>query len=254
MQSYSQSTGSFVPIKTLAQWTVILLVSEAMADLAGIGVSALQLFLTSSNPGTAAAALIEGNTDVSQMPGGGVQLTAMLLDSAVSSFVLIVFIATVIVFLIWQHRAYNNLPALGVPRPEFSSGWVIGSWFVPFLNLVRPYQIVKYIWGKSDPDTLNTDGSYGAIGGDGFTLKIWWFFWLASNIVDNLSARLYWRAEKLSDYMLAEWTSIFGSLFGIIAAYLAITVVRNITARQEERYKRLLAASQQQFWSQQEAR
>ena len=35
-----------------------------------------------------------------------------------------------------------------------------------------------------------------------------------------------------------------------LCSLLAISVVRGVNARQEERYKRLIAASQPQFWSQ----
>jgi hypothetical protein len=48
-------------------------------------------------------------------------------------------------------RAYRNLPALGAESPRFSSGWAVGAWFVPFLNLVRPKQIMDDIWRASDP-------------------------------------------------------------------------------------------------------
>ena len=37
---------------------------------------------------------------------------------------------------------------------------LIGSWFVPILNLFRPSQIVKYIRNKSDPETVGVGDSY----------------------------------------------------------------------------------------------
>jgi hypothetical protein len=39
------------------------------------------------------------------------------------------------------------------------------------------------------------------------------------------------------------------SALSLIAALLAISIVRGVNARQEERNKRLIARSQQQFWS-----
>jgi len=249
MQTYSDSPKMFVSGKTLALLTVILLGVVALARLAAIGVSAAQLFLASNYPETAAAALGPEEADVSEMPGGNFQLIVLLLDGTVSIFGLITLIATTVVFLIWQHRAYKNLPALGVPRPDFSSGWVVGSWFVPFLNLVRPYQIMNYIRDKSDPDTLSMDGGYYDTGGD-FMLKAWWGFWIATGVVGRFSTRISWRAKELSEHTIASWVDIFASILAVIAALLAISVVRGVNARQEERYKRLLAASQPQLWSQ----
>jgi|SoiMethySBSTD1v2_1073268.scaffolds.fasta_scaffold489163_2 uncharacterized protein DUF4328 len=248
MQTYSDSQKMFVSGKALALWTVILLGAEALAKLTDIAVSAAQLALASNYPETAAAALGPENADVSEMPGGNFQVIVLLLDGTVSLFGLFVFIAAAVVFLFWQHRAYKNLPTLGVPRPDFSSGWVIGSWFVPFLNLFRPYEIVKYIHNKSDPDTVNVEvGHYDA--GGNLTLKAWWGFWIATAIVGRFSDRIYRRAENLDDHVAAGWVGIFVSGLTLVAACLAIAVVRDITSRQEERHKRLMAASQQQFWS-----
>lgn len=116
-----------------------------------------------------------------------------------------------------------------------------------------PFQIVRYIWRKSDPDTVNMDGAFGAwnySGADEFTLKAWWGFWITTGIVSRISDRISWQAKELSEYTIANWVGIFASILAAIAAFLAISVVRGVNARQEERYKRLMAASQQQPRSQ----
>ena len=244
MQTYSDAPKVFISGKTLAFWTVILLGVEALAKLANIGVTTAQLVLASNYPETAAAAPGPGGADAPEMPGGHFQMILLLLDNTVSYFGLFTFISTLIMFLVWLNRAYSNLPSLGVPHPDFSSGWVIGSWFVPLLNLFRPYQIVKYIWNKSDPETVGVGGGYYDTGGN-FRLKAWWGFWIASNI----SINIYGSAEKPDGHLAAGLAGIFSSGLTIVAACLAIAVVRDITSRQEERHKRLMDASQQQFWS-----
>jgi|GEM_PF-1711070 uncharacterized protein DUF4328 len=244
MQTYSDAPKMFLPGKVLAMWTVILLGVGALAKLAEIGVVTAQLVLASYYPETVAATPGSEGA-VSEMSSGTFQVIFSLLNSTVSYFGLSLFTATAVMFLVWLHRAYSNLPSLGVPRPDFSSGWVIGSWFVPILNLFRPYQIVKYIRNKSDPETVGVGGGYYDTGGNS-TLKAWWGFWLAGSILSN---QTYSNAENLDGQMASILVGVFGSGLTVVAACLAIAVVRDINSRQEERRKRLMDASQQQFWS-----
>jgi len=46
---------------------------------------------------------------------------------------------------------------VGTRESRFTPGWAVGYWFVPFVNLVRPYQIVADLWLRSD--VLNGEGS-----------------------------------------------------------------------------------------------
>jgi hypothetical protein len=252
MQTYSDSMSAFISGKTLALWTTILLAANVIFDLITLGVESLQLIMISAHPETAAAALSSDDTDISEMPMGGLQLAILMLGGAAAIFNILLIITTAIVFLIWEHRANSNLRPLGVPRPEFSSRWAVGSWFVPILNLFVPFQIVRYIWRKSDPDAMNVDEAFGAwdySGADEFTLKAWWGFWIATNVAGRFSSQISRRADELSDHTLSSWVAILASAFSAITALLAISVVRGINARQEERHKRLIASSQRQVWS-----
>jgi len=253
MQTDSDSPKMFASGTSLALWTTILLSANAMLDVIQVGFESLQLFLISYQPETAAAALSDNDADISEMPSAGLQLAVLLHGGVAALFTLLVFIATIIVFLIWEHRANSNLRPLGVPRPEFSSRWAVGSWFVPILTLWVPFQIVRYIWRKSDPDTVDANGgsyAWNYSGAGEFTLKAWWGFWIAAGIVGRFSYRISMSANDPSEQMLASWVGIFAAILSGAAALMAISVVRGVTARQEERYKRLLAASQPQYWSQ----
>lgn len=70
-----------------------------------------------------------------------------------------------IVWLIWQHRAQKNLEGLGATWLRFTPGWAVGWWFVPFANLVKPFQTMRELWKASgDPygwQTLPTTGLLG---------------------------------------------------------------------------------------------
>jgi hypothetical protein len=252
MQRYSDSMGAFISGKTLALWTTILLGAGVVFDLINVGTESLQLFLISAQPETASAALSNNETDISELPRSGLQMAVILFGGMAAVLNILLIIVTAIVFLIWEYRANSNLRPLGVPRPEYSSRWAVGSWFVPILNLFVPFKIISYIWRKSDPDDLNADGVFGEwnhSGADEFTIKAWWGFWIATSVVGRFTGQISRRADTLSEHTLSCWASILTSALSLIAALLAISIVRGVNARQEERNKRLIARSQQQFWS-----
>jgi hypothetical protein len=219
--------------------------------------NAAQLLAASYYPEAASAAFGDGDTDFTELPGGGMLALVVMATVATGIFYTLLIIATIIIFLIWENHAHKNLRALGVANTEYSAKWALGSWFVPFANLVVPFRAIKEIWWESDPDTAPLPGeggheynAFARFQGSVPLLTAWWTFWIISNVASNASTRLSWRANDLSQHVLAEWISIFAGILSIIAAILAINVVRGVNARQEARHKRLMAAAQPQFWSQ----
>lgn len=67
--------------------------------------------------------------------------TASTPSTACSSGLLI---AKDFAFLVWFWLAYRNLDALDLRR-RYGTGWAIGGWFVPFLNLARPKQVAAVL-------------------------------------------------------------------------------------------------------------
>lgn len=60
-----------------------------------------------------------------------------------------VAITTIILFAMWIYRANFNARSLGAQKMKFTPGWSVGYYFIPFLNLWRPYQAMKEIWKAS---------------------------------------------------------------------------------------------------------
>ncbi|MDA7888799.1 DUF4328 domain-containing protein, partial [Akkermansiaceae bacterium] len=55
------------------------------------------------------------------------------------------FVVTGIVFLAWVRRANINSRGFGAANMNFSPGWSIGFYFIPILNLFKPFQAMKEI-------------------------------------------------------------------------------------------------------------
>ncbi|MBM3494643.1 MAG: DUF4328 domain-containing protein [Armatimonadetes bacterium] len=68
------------------------------------------------------------------------------------------FIATTITWLVWMHRSYANLALLGNGRTDQTPGWAVGYWFIPILNLWKPYQLTLEIWRRNATGNHSNDG------------------------------------------------------------------------------------------------
>jgi len=147
-------------------------------------------------------------------------------------------IVTIVVFLIWEHRAFANLSPLKASNLEFTPGWAIGWWFIPFANLVKPYQAMKELWRESDPEFDPEMGFLSASIGVPSIFGFWWALWIISNISLQIT-------DRAADGKLGDLTSVFpiiniaANVAAIAAAGLLIWIVRDIVRRQEERYRRL---------------
>ncbi|MEC8831353.1 MAG: DUF4328 domain-containing protein, partial [Bacteroidota bacterium] len=70
-----------------------------------------------------------------------------LREGIIGVVITILYVVSVITFIRWFRRAYYNLSSRTDIR--YDEGWAAGSWFVPILNLFRPYQIMKEIDDES---------------------------------------------------------------------------------------------------------
>ncbi len=157
--------------------------------------------------------------------GAAILLTAFLL--AIPA--LIIYIATVVFFAMWLYRAHANLRAFDPSsRLDHSPGWAVGSFFIPFANLVIPYRAVKEVWQKSVPP----DEALLSEPGPPAWFPIWWLFWLLASFAGNISLRASFN-ENVSEGT-ATMISIIASGLSIVAAVFAYIVVDEIDKRQEE--------------------
>jgi uncharacterized membrane protein len=150
----------------------------------------------------------------------------------------VVYITTAVLFLMWIYRASKNLRHLGAYQIEFTPGWAVGWFFVPFANLVTPYRVVKEIWVKSDPKIPDAGGEPDwQKSGSTALLGWWWAVWILTCLANQAVLRLSTTAETTGAGFTLLKAEIIADAFGIVAGWLAFLVVRGISKRQEERSK-----------------
>ena len=170
--------------------------------------------------------------EISDNPAG---FLALALTGVLGLATIAVYIATAVVFLMWLYRVSNNVAAFG-KRTANSSGWAVGSFFVPIVNLFIPYQSVKDIWSKSEP--TGADATFYSNSPPGF-FPAWWGFWIASNIASNAYFRMTLAEVPPEGSVIV---GILSEILSIAAAVFAIQVVKEIDRRQEERAQNLQQA------------
>jgi hypothetical protein len=203
--------------------------------LAGIVVSALSVMVSLFQIRKLSGLPGDGPLD------GGEGADVGLLDFAVLGAGLaqiVVSLTTIVLFLMWIHRAYRNLKPLRAKGLQYSPGWAVGAWFIPFANLFIPFRITRELWSKSDVETAE----FGFLSSDSAVPSFfgyWWACWVASNIATNFSTRLSFRAETVAQGLGATWLSLIAELLSIPAALFAMRVISAINARQSESRRRL---------------
>lgn len=150
-------------------------------------------------------------------------------------FRLPLLIATIVFFLIWEYRAFNNLSALKARNLEYSPGWAVGWWFVPFANLIKPFQAMRELYAESDPDFDPNLGFLSTSPSAPTIMGFWWAFWIIGNILFRI-------ATRLDDGQVFPLLMIVSSLFEIAAGGLLIKIILDINKRQNLRFQKLGAA------------
>jgi hypothetical protein len=130
----------------------------------------------------------------------------------------------------WQHRAYANLRLIGSRDTEYTPGWSVGYWFIPIINLFRPYQITAELYRRSE--IQNAHDSIGGLSGSPL-VGAWWFAYLAWGGAGRLAASLAKDAHTLPTLISATNVDLGAHMVGILATVLAMLVIRSIDRFQQ---------------------
>lgn len=136
----------------------------------------------------------------------------------------VLYLITAILFLRWIYRANMNCRALGAPM-AITPGWSVGYFFIPFLNLFRPYQAMKEIWVGSHDPSGRTHVLSGLVG-------LWWALWLLNGVVWQIVMRLGWGAETVADLQSLTGLSMAGGALSILLTVVAIKMLSTIATMQ----------------------
>jgi hypothetical protein len=109
----------------------------------------------------------------------------------VSTFTVLLYIATICVFGRWIYVAHRNLPALHAEDLRFRPGFAVGSFFIPVYNLWGPCQAMNDLMRASrNPRQWKFEDTSWVLGA-------WWTLWIIVNLVGNASFRMTLHADGI---------------------------------------------------------
>jgi len=212
----------FRPLRNLSFYVIVGLALTAVLDLLSIIIGLAQIV----SPESSFDMDEEGSVSVWLMLQGLIYLLNLP-----------TFIFAAVMFLVWLHRAHSNLEMLEARNLQFTSGWVVGWWFIPFANLVKPFQVVREVWWESDPQGADDEQLFlsESLRSAPTYMGFWWGMWLLSNITANITSRVY-DPDTMTNVAIGGVLFIVTGVLSMIAAILAMMVVRDITERQASRF------------------
>jgi Domain of unknown function (DUF4328) len=143
----------------------------------------------------------------------------------------LVFVATVVVWCIWQHHAQQNAIVLSGGGLRFTPAWAVGWWFIPIANLWKPFQTVRELWKASHGGGWRMIATWALLGW-------WWATWIVGSLNVRLGSNaqfgiLFGSSTSLDQLSVSEaiaedrWRAVWLA-FRLVAAALAIVIVRSV--------------------------
>jgi len=227
----TQSVVSFVAVDGRARWTNGFLIATLLISAVGIISGYLEIELLSQ-------VMTEGVSEAEAAANDARQGLIGILQ-------VIAYLGTAVAFLTWFHGVHKNLPTLGGRDMKYTPGWAVGGFFVPFLNLVRPFQVMREVWHGSDPSGIERD-----VGSSGPSIRNqlgapalvgwWWALFLISGFLGQIIFRMSFSEDQtLGQIEAVSRLMVISDILDLPSAILAISLVSRITRWQAQRAERI---------------
>jgi Domain of unknown function (DUF4328)/Protein of unknown function (DUF2510) len=157
----------------------------------------------------------------------------------------LLYVAILVLFIVWMFRVAKNNEALGRAGPSFGPGWAIGGWFIPFGSLVIPALQMQELWKGTDPSVPRGDPGWKRTP----QLPLIWLWWVAFaagqlltiigfNMIGDTAGNsdnvltVQELVRDLDDVRTGVTLIVVGSILAIVAAITCIPAVLRMTRRQ----------------------
>ncbi len=144
------------------------------------------------------------------------------------------FIPIPFAFALWLYRMNYNLRKQTTMKMEFTPGWMVGWYFIPFANLFIPFRSMRELWQvshkkwKADPSIL----------------RWWWGLWLFRGLFDGGSEQVVNGIIVTEQVAFTTMAFVGADILNVALNLVALRIVTSIWAAYEENYIKKVEMSQ----------
>jgi eukaryotic-like serine/threonine-protein kinase len=153
---------------------------------------------------------------------------------AVEVIAFLLTVTLIVLWLTWFWRMRANAETFAPGQVRYSTAMSVWCWFIPVCNLFMPKQIINDVWPASDPSA-----QWYGYGPRPRTRRgvvtAWWTTWVIYSFFFTGDWESWYEQDSLDSAQQTAALALFGDMFSIPAAILAIVVVSRLTAMQDER-------------------
>lgn len=166
-------------------------------------------------------------------------------QALVAGLQLLSFVAAAGLFLYWIHAASRNARSLGAAGMRYGPKSAVAWWFVPLLNLWKPFEVLRELFIASHPDHLD---DWKRAPEPPRLLSLHWTLWLLFQFTVVLSLVSDLLAPTLDRLMLSAWLAL---VVGTVAPPLGVAtciIAWRLRALQHRRYRNVAPLRVRQPW------
>lgn len=141
-----------------------------------------------------------------------------------------------VIFCCWIYRANSNARCLGADDMKYTPGWSVGWFFIPIMNVFKPFMVMKEIWQASTPN-IKESWQVQTVSA---LVPAWWALWLLSQFTGQAATRMSFNASSFDQLSNASTVMLVSDIIDIPLSIVILMIIRGIHDNQQHRHHNLM--------------
>lgn len=155
---------------------------------------------------------------------------------------LLVWLAVAFLWAFWTFKSNKLARSLGAKDMKYSPGWSVGWYFIPLLNLIKPYLALKEIYlATLNPQRFEVDADVEDQPESLNILKLWWFGSIGERIFGFYLKQVSRGSDTMEQLFYLNKLLIASEFISLATTLMWIWLFREFSRRQDETYQMVVS-------------